>query len=281
MPRVNYLLLTGVLLLVFMFRSSGELAAAYVLAVATTALAAGLLGFIVIWKGWKWRLWTTAALMVPLLVADSSFVIASLLKLFEGAWLPVLVGAMLILIMTTWRRGTRLLSLKTRRVEVPFEPLVKSLEERPPYIAPVPPCSPRATPVCPDRTAAQPQAQQGAAARRPDHRQRRHPRVAVMIAFSWSRSATIHAAHSAFRFHGRPTCRRRCARAQLAIRHCRRRSSCRAVGEAGSRSGCRLGKTGSISSSRTMPTTLELPAPEIEWSRSARRSRVASRASTH
>ena len=136
MPRVNYLLLTGVLLLVFMFRSSGELAAAYVLAVATTALAAGLLGFIVIWKAWKWRLWTTALVMIPLTIADSSFVVASLLQLFKGAWLPVLVGALLILIMVTWRRGTRLLAIKTRRVEVPFEPLVKSLEERPPYIAP-------------------------------------------------------------------------------------------------------------------------------------------------
>ena len=136
MPRVNYLLLTGVLLLVFMFRSSSELAAAYVLAVATTVWTAGILGFIVIWKLWNWRLWTTAALMVPLILADSSFVIASTLKLLEGAWLPVLVGAILIVIMTTWRRGTRLLALKTRRVEVPFAPLVKSLEERPPYIAP-------------------------------------------------------------------------------------------------------------------------------------------------
>jgi KUP system potassium uptake protein len=136
MPRVNYLLLTGVLLLVFMFRSSGELAAAYVLAVATTALAAGLLGFIVIWKAWKWRLWTTALVMIPLTLADSSFVVASLLQLFKGAWLPVLVGALLILIMVTWRRGTRLLAIKTRRVEVPFEPLVESLEKRPPYTVP-------------------------------------------------------------------------------------------------------------------------------------------------
>ncbi|MGD9503029.1 MAG: potassium transporter Kup [Methyloceanibacter sp.] len=136
MPRVNYLLLTGVLLLVFMFRSSGELAAAYVLAVATTALAAGFLGFIVIWKGWKWPLWAVAAVMVPLTFADMSFVVASLLQLFKGAWLPVLVGAMLIVIMVTWRRGTRMLALKTRRVEVPFEPLVGSLEERPPYIVP-------------------------------------------------------------------------------------------------------------------------------------------------
>jgi KUP system potassium uptake protein len=136
MPRVNYLLLTGVLLLVFMFRSSSELAAAYVLAVATTVWTAGILGFIVIWKLWKWRLWTTAALMLPLILIDTSFVMASTLKLFEGAWLPVLVGAMLIVIMVTWRRGTRLLAQKTRRVEVPFAPLVKSLEQRPPHIVP-------------------------------------------------------------------------------------------------------------------------------------------------
>jgi KUP system potassium uptake protein len=136
MPRVNYLLLTGVLLLVFMFRSSSELAAAYVLAVATTVWTAGILGFTVIWKLWKWPIWATAALMVPLILIDTSFVMASTLKLFQGAWLPVLVGAMLSVIMVTWRRGTRLLAQKTRRVEVPFEPLVKSLEEKPPYVVP-------------------------------------------------------------------------------------------------------------------------------------------------
>jgi KUP system potassium uptake protein len=136
MPRVNWLLLTGVLLLVFMFRSSSELAAAYVLAVATNAWAAGLLGFIVIWKLWRWPLWAVLALMAPLFVMDSTFVLASTLEIVEGAWLPVLVGAALVIMMYTWRRGTRLLAQKTRRVEVPFEPLVKSLEKRPPHIVP-------------------------------------------------------------------------------------------------------------------------------------------------
>lgn len=136
MPRVNWLLLTGVLLLVFMFRSSSELAAAYVLAVATTVWVAGILGFIVIWKSWGWRLWAAAALMAPLILVDSTFVIASTLKLFQGAWLPVLVGSALVLIMVTWRRGTRLLAQKTRRVEVPFYPLVESLEKKPPPIVP-------------------------------------------------------------------------------------------------------------------------------------------------
>jgi len=136
MPRVNWLLLVGVLLLVFMFRSSSELASAYVLAVAATEWVAGILGFIVIWKLWRWKLIWVIAVMVPLIFIDTAFVMASMLNLFEGAWLPVLVGVMLVIVMMTWRRGTRLLAQKTRRVEVPFEPLIKNLEEKPPYIVP-------------------------------------------------------------------------------------------------------------------------------------------------
>ncbi len=136
MPRVNWLLLVGVLLLVFMFRSSSELASAYVLAVATTEWAAGLLGFIVIWKLWRWKFIWVVAVMAPLIFVDTAFVMASTLKLVSGAWLPVLAGMMLVTVMITWRRGTRLLAQKTRRVEVPFEPLIKSLEDKPPYIVP-------------------------------------------------------------------------------------------------------------------------------------------------
>jgi KUP system potassium uptake protein len=136
MPRVNWLLLTGVLLLVFMFRSSSELAAAYVLAVATTVLTAGILGFIVIWKLWRWNFWTAAGLMFPLIIVDGAFVLATTLQLLDGAWLPVLVGAVLVLLMITWRRGTKLLGQKTRRTEVPLEPLIQSLTAKPPHIAP-------------------------------------------------------------------------------------------------------------------------------------------------
>jgi KUP system potassium uptake protein len=136
MPRVNWLLLTGTLLLVFMFRSSSELAAAYVLAVATTEWTAGVLGFIVIWKLWRWPLWAAAGLMIPLVFVDTAFVFASMLELLEGAWMPVLVGAALIMVMYTWRRGTRLLAQKTRRVEVPFQPLIETLEKKLPHLVP-------------------------------------------------------------------------------------------------------------------------------------------------
>jgi KUP system potassium uptake protein len=136
MPRVNFVLLIGVLLLVILFRSSSALASAYVLAVATTEWTAGVLGFIVVWKQWRWAFWSAAALMAPFIFIDTVFVAAAFINVIEGAWVPVLFGVAVVLIMTTWRRGTRLLTQKTRRTEVPFEPLVKSLEKKPPHIVP-------------------------------------------------------------------------------------------------------------------------------------------------
>jgi KUP system potassium uptake protein len=136
MPRVNVMLLIGVLLLVLLFRSSSALASSYVLAVAATVWTAGIVGFIVIWQHWRWPLWMAAALMIPFIFIDTIFVIATAMRILEGAWVPVVIGIMIVLLMTTWRRGTRLLAQKTRRIEVPFEPLVKSLEKKPPHIVP-------------------------------------------------------------------------------------------------------------------------------------------------
>jgi KUP system potassium uptake protein len=134
MPRVNLALLIGVLLLVILFRSSSALAAAYVLAVAATEWTAGVLGFIVIWKAWRWTFWSAALLMAPFIVIDIIFVAAAGIKIHEGAWVPVLFGAVVVLLMLTWRRGSRLLMEKNRRIEVPFEPLARSLEKKPPHI---------------------------------------------------------------------------------------------------------------------------------------------------
>ncbi len=136
MPRVNMVLLVGVLILVLMFRTSSALAHAYVLAVAATGLAATLLGVVVIWKLWGWRLWTTLLLMTPFLVVDGAFMLASLMKLRDGAWVPVLFGAVIVLLVVTWRRGTAILAQKTRRTEVPLASLVRSLQKKPPHIVP-------------------------------------------------------------------------------------------------------------------------------------------------
>jgi KUP system potassium uptake protein len=135
-PRVNTALLAGVLLLVLMFRTSSQLASAYGIAVTTTMVVDGVLGFIVIWKLWKWKWWSAALLVVPLVAVDATFLSANLLKLLEGAWAPLLFGSAMVLLIITWQRGSRILVQKTRRVEVPIDALIRSLEKRPPHIVP-------------------------------------------------------------------------------------------------------------------------------------------------
>jgi KUP system potassium uptake protein len=132
MPRVNWLLLTGVMLLVLLFRSSSALAGAYVLAVANANLMSTLLGFVVLWRVWRWSLLATVAVMALFVFVDGVFVIATSLDILRGAWLPVLVAALIVLIMGTWRRGTRVLFEKTRRLEVPLIELIHNLEKHPP-----------------------------------------------------------------------------------------------------------------------------------------------------
>ncbi len=134
LPRVNRLLLIGVLLLVLLFRSSSGLASAYGIAVSTTMVADGIMGFVVIWKLWNWRAATAAAVIVPFVVVDMTFFSANLLKLLEGAWVPLLFGLAMALMIWTWRRGTAILLQKTRRIEVPLKELINSLEKRPPHI---------------------------------------------------------------------------------------------------------------------------------------------------
>ncbi len=135
-PRVTAALLIGVLLLVAMFRTSSALASAYGIAVATTMVVDGLLAFIVVWKLWQWKLWQALLLFIPLIVVDVTFFSANFLKLFEGAWAPLLFGIAMVTLILTWRRGTGLLANKTRRTEVPIESLFRSLEKKPPHIVP-------------------------------------------------------------------------------------------------------------------------------------------------
>jgi KUP system potassium uptake protein len=134
LPRVNVLLLIGVLLLVGLFRTSSGLASAYGIAVSTTMVCDGIMCFVVIWKLWNWRAATAAALIIPLVIVDLTFLTANLLKLLQGAWVPVLFGILMAGLIWTWRRGTSILFNKTRRTEVPLPDLIKSLEKRPPHI---------------------------------------------------------------------------------------------------------------------------------------------------
>jgi KUP system potassium uptake protein len=136
MPRVNGLLLIGVLLLVVTFRSSSAMASAYGIAVTGTMVVTGMMAFIVMWKLWRWSIVAAAALMLPFLLVDLTFLSANMLKVVEGGWVPLAIGGLVMLVMYTWRRGSRLLFSKTRRLETPLDDLVRILEKKPPQRVP-------------------------------------------------------------------------------------------------------------------------------------------------
>jgi KUP system potassium uptake protein len=136
MPKVNMFLLVGVLLLVLMFRSSSALASAYGIAVTGTMVVTATMAFMVIWLVWHWSAAAAAALIAPFLFIDLTFLGANLLKVVEGGWVPLLLASAVMVVMYTWRRGSRLLFEKTRRQEISLDDLVRMLEKKPPIRVP-------------------------------------------------------------------------------------------------------------------------------------------------
>jgi KUP system potassium uptake protein len=133
LPRVNMLLLIGVLILVLAFGTSSNLAHAYGVSVFGSMAVDAVLAILVIWKGWRWGLAAALAVMVPFLTIDLAYFGANLLKLFTGGYVPVLLAIVLIVMMWTWVRGTRILFEKTRKTDVPLAELISMLEKSPPH----------------------------------------------------------------------------------------------------------------------------------------------------
>jgi KUP system potassium uptake protein len=133
LPRVNMLLLTGVILLVLAFQSSSDLAHAYGISVFGAMAVDTILSIIVINKRWRWSLPLTLMTMLPLLFIDLAFFGANLMKLFLGGYVPVLMAIALITLMWTWLRGTRILFEKTRKADVPLADLIGMLQKSPPH----------------------------------------------------------------------------------------------------------------------------------------------------
>ncbi|KAF2989812.1 potassium transporter Kup [Methylocystis sp. MJC1] len=134
--RVNRLLLLGVLLLVIVFRSSSALASAYGIAVTGTMVVTTSLAFIVVWRDWKWPLWLSVGVIASFLTVDLAFLAANLLKIVDGGWAPLALGACSMIVMWTWVRGTRLLIEKTHRDSIPLAELIPMLEKSKPMRAP-------------------------------------------------------------------------------------------------------------------------------------------------
>ena len=134
-PRVNWMLMAGVVALVVGFGSSGALAGAYGLAVTGAMLVDAALALAVAILVWKWR-WPVAALVFGLLVVpDLAFFIANALKIPDGGWLPLVVAAFIYFTITTWRLGRRLVAAELREGSLPLRQFLERMERVPDRVA--------------------------------------------------------------------------------------------------------------------------------------------------
>jgi KUP system potassium uptake protein len=135
-PSVNMMLMVGVLVLLVTFQTSTALAAAYGIAVTGSMFVDSLLAWFIVRKLWKWRVGLSLAIIAPLVALDLVFLTSNMLKIPQGAWMPIMLGGCLLLLMWTWVRGTQILTAKTRKDSLPLADLIEMLRARPPHRAP-------------------------------------------------------------------------------------------------------------------------------------------------
>ncbi len=135
-PRANRLMLAGVLVLVFLFKTSDALANAYGIAVTGTMVVTTSLSFFVVWKLWRWPLVGALAFVAFFLVIDLAFLFANMVKVLEGGWVPLLLAGSSMLLMWTWVRGTAFLSAKTHRDSISTRDLIRMLQKSKPVRVP-------------------------------------------------------------------------------------------------------------------------------------------------
>ncbi len=132
LPSINWLLLIGVLVLVIQFRTSSSMAAAYGIAVTGTMVVTTCLAYIVARHRWNWSRPLAITVILPFLALDLVFFGANILRVIEGGWVSLLVGAMIALLIYTWVRGRGIVRAFEQRQSVPLADLAAALSRRPP-----------------------------------------------------------------------------------------------------------------------------------------------------
>jgi KUP system potassium uptake protein len=127
-PGINWLLMIATIGLVLGFRTSSHLAAAYGVAVTTTMIITTVLAFVVSRLLWGWSLWLAGLVTAAFLTVDLAFFGANMVKVADGGWFPLLVGAIIYTMMTTWQYGRRDLAKQLARDALPFEKFVARVQ---------------------------------------------------------------------------------------------------------------------------------------------------------
>jgi len=135
-PGINWLLLAAVMGAVVGFGSSSKLASAYGVAVTGTMLVTTIVTFFLIRYGWGYPLWACIAATGFFALVDAAFFASCLLKVADGGWFPLAIGAGVFLVMTTWRQGRGMLFRRLRASSVPLKGFLDSLMRDPPHRVP-------------------------------------------------------------------------------------------------------------------------------------------------
>ena len=135
-PFVNWTLFLAVIALVLGFGSSSALAGAYGIAVTMAMMIDSILIFFVMLRVWKWPAALAVAIMLPLALIDFAFLSSNALKIPDGGWFPLVVGAVVFTLLTTWKRGRGLLMQRLSEDTMPLEVFIPSIEASPPSRVP-------------------------------------------------------------------------------------------------------------------------------------------------
>lgn len=132
LPLVNWSLFAAIVLAVVLFRSSSNLAAAYGIAVTLDMLITTVLTFFVLYYGWRYSLLLCIAATSFFFLVDIAFFASNLLKLFQGGWFPLMIGAGVFTLMMTWKEGRRLLNKKMRSDAIDLPAFLEAVFVSPP-----------------------------------------------------------------------------------------------------------------------------------------------------
>jgi KUP system potassium uptake protein len=132
-PFINWGLLIGIIVLVVIFKNSSNLAAAYGIAVMLTMTIDTLLLFVVMTRIWRWNKIFAVVLTGGILANDFMFLSASMVKIGDGGWFPLIIGAVMFTIMSTWYRGRQIVRRVTNESAMPLKLFVDSISMNPPH----------------------------------------------------------------------------------------------------------------------------------------------------
>lgn len=136
MPRVNWGLMLAVMALVIGFGSSGDLAAAYGIAVTGDMVITTLLAGIVFHNIWGWSKLRTGTLIALFLTVDIAFFSANVLKIPDGGWVPLIIGTVIFTLMITWKTGRSLLYQHLKNEAMALDPFIEAVGAHPPARVP-------------------------------------------------------------------------------------------------------------------------------------------------